>query len=295
MLNETATGTKFTQLVLVKEVNTGIAKNGTKYARGVMLDNSATVKFICFDELVADKLITLENSPAMLTGIMQLDSYSKGRQIKVENVEKTEPEADLSNLPQQTIEVDIEAGTRRFMELCNSVQRQGIAEFVAWLLTTDFFAAPASTMHHGAYEGGLLEHALSTYDNLIRLSELYSIELPAESLIITSLFHDVCKTGMYIKQQRSVKKDGNWISVDGYAIEDKLPLGQGEKSVMLLMKYMELTDAEMLAIRWHMGGWDESAQGYGGGKAISATFSSQPLAILLHMADMADNYLCGRR
>ena len=83
--------------------------------------------------------------------------------------------------------------------------------------------------------------------------------------------------------------------MDCYTFEDKLPLGHGEKSVIMLMKFIELNIDETMAIRWHMGGWDESAQGYVGGKAISTAFAAYPLAVLLHMADMADNYLCGRR
>ena len=49
-----------------------------------------------------------------------------------------------------------------FKELFNAwVKRPGAAELLAWLESTDFFEAPASTKYHGAYPGGLLEHSLN--------------------------------------------------------------------------------------------------------------------------------------
>lgn len=54
----------------------------------------------------------------------------------------------------------------RFIELLRSTKREGIEELIAWLETTDFYIAPASTRFHGNYEGGLLEHSLNVYDLL---------------------------------------------------------------------------------------------------------------------------------
>ena len=47
----------------------------------------------------------------------------------------------------------------RFKEIfISQVTRPGAADLLAWLGTTDFFEAPASTRFHGAYPGGLVEH-----------------------------------------------------------------------------------------------------------------------------------------
>ena len=40
------------------------------------------------------------------------------------------------------------------------ITRPGVDKLIAWLETTDFFKAPASTKFHGNYEGGLLAHSL---------------------------------------------------------------------------------------------------------------------------------------
>ena len=44
------------------------------------------------------------------------------------------------------------------------------------------------------------------------------------------------------------------------------------------------TDAEALAIRWHMGAYDDAAKG--GSKVLSAAMAATPLVYALHAADM---------
>ena len=48
----------------------------------------------------------------------------------------------------------------------NFIKRQGTEELLNWLLTTDFFVAPASTKYHCACEGGLVQHSVSVYKTL---------------------------------------------------------------------------------------------------------------------------------
>lgn len=295
MLIDIKSGQRINTALLMHVDASGMSQKGTFYARGTVADNTATVKFICFEPEIAKIICDNDNKPLLVSGVVQNDSYSGGLQLKIEKADEVEAQFDISNLPVDDREKEIEALCKRFEGLCALVRRPGFEQLLTWLKTTDYFRAPASANYHGAYEGGLLEHSLSTYDNLDRLCGIFETDVEPESRIITALFHDLCKTDFYIKTKRNVKEDGVWKTVDGYAFDDKLPLGHGEKSVILLMKYIELSRAESLAIRWHMGGWDESAQGYIGGKSISAAFAECPLAVLLHMADMADNYLCGRR
>ena len=74
-----------------------------------------------------------------------------------------------------------------------------------------------------------------------------------------------------------------------YAVEDKFPFGHGEKSVFLIERFIRLKPAEAMAIRWHMGGFDEAARG--GSFAISVAYEKYPLAIKLHLADLESTYL----
>lgn len=56
----------------------------------------------------------------------------------------------------------------RFKEIYQTqITRTGAPELLAWLESTDFFTAPASTRFHGAYPGGLVDHSLNVYFALI--------------------------------------------------------------------------------------------------------------------------------
>ncbi len=185
---------------------------------------------------------------------------------------------------------------QRFINLLQKTKRPGVDNLIGYLETkTDFFTAPASAKYHGAKEGGLLEHSLVVYDELERSLEWYGIECSAESAVIIALLHDVCKTNFYKKVIKN-QKDGylpngkpNWVEVEGYEIEDQFPLGHGEKSVILLQRYIWLFDDEIMAIRWHMGAWDDAARGYAGSLQLAAAMQKYPLITALHTADMIAN------
>ena len=72
-------------------------------------------------------------------------------------------------------------------------------------------------------------------------------------------------------------------------MEDAFPFGHGEKSVFLIERFLRLKPAEAMAIRWHMGGFDEAVRG--GSIAISLAFDKYPLAVKLHLADLEATYL----
>lgn len=171
-----------------------------------------------------------------------------------------------------------------------NIKRDGADQLFAWLEGTDFFTAPASTRFHSAYEGGLLEHSLNVFRNLIDRFPNGS-GYPMESLAICGLLHDLCKVEFYKTSMRNVKNDttGNWERVSFYSIDEQFPYGHGEKSVFLIERFMSLTTDEALAIRWHMGGFDSDAKA--GGYSISAAFAKCPLAVMLHVADLEATYL----
>lgn len=178
-----------------------------------------------------------------------------------------------------------------FLQIYNEyVKRQGSQEFLDWLLKTDFFTAPASTKYHGACEGGLLLHSLNVYKTL---RERYFEEGKdsEESFAICALLHDLCKAQFYKVSTRNVKNDvtGQWEKVPYYTVEDAFPYGHGEKSVFLIERFMRLKTSEAMAIRWHMGGFDNSARG--GSFAISLAYEKYPLAVKLHLADLESTYL----
>ena len=171
-----------------------------------------------------------------------------------------------------------------------NIQRQGANELLEWLLQTDFFTAPASTKFHCACLGGLVQHSVSVYNVLLE-KHFNKDEDSKESFAICALLHDLCKAQFYKVSTRNVKNEdtGKWEKQPFYAVEDKFPFGHGEKSVFLIERFMRLKTYEAMAIRWHMGGVDDTAKS--GGFAISLAFEKYPLAVKLHLADLESTYL----
>ncbi len=155
------------------------------------------------------------------------------------------------------------------------VTRPGSEKLLDWLdHKTDFFSAPASTRFHGACTGGLCMHSLNVYHALH--DTFFTEGESEESFAICALLHDLCKANYYKAGTRNVKNEttGQWEKVPSYSVEDLFPYGHGEKSVFLIERFMKLKVEEAVAIRWHMGGFDDAARG--GCFAISEAYDKYP-------------------
>lgn len=184
----------------------------------------------------------------------------------------------------------MKANKERFLELYReNIGRPGADKLLAWLESTDFFVAPASTRFHAAYEGGLLEHSLNVYE-VLKTKHYTPAEDDLESFTIVSLLHDLCKAGFYTIEMRNRKNErGEWEKVPFYTVDDKFPYGHGEKSVFLIERFLRLRNEEAVAIRWHMGGFDDAAKA--GSFAIANAYEKYPLAVKLHLSDLEATYL----
>lgn len=182
----------------------------------------------------------------------------------------------------------------KFITICREkIKRDGLDSLLNWLENeSDFFVAPASTRFHGNHEYGLLEHSLNVYDALNELVKQFPhLNISEETIAIAALFHDLCKANYYVVSTKNVKDEttGVWRKEPFYKADDQYPVGHGEKSVIILMKHMQLTDDEIYAIRWHMGGFDSAVKG--GDFGSSKAYEICPFAVLLHLADMIASYL----
>lgn len=91
----------------------------------------------------------------------------------------------------------------RFIEIFTSqIHRPGAAELLEWLESTDFFEAPASTHYHGSYPGGLVEHSLNVYYELIGAGRVPGVPT-AETYAVVALLHDICKADFYAQSTRN--------------------------------------------------------------------------------------------
>ncbi len=176
-----------------------------------------------------------------------------------------------------------------FIKLLRETNREGIENLLDFLEKSDFYKAPASTRFHGSKEQGLLEHSLKVYEILEEKMKHtpIKIDIPEESIRITALLHDICKTNYYSVDYRNAKNAlGVWEKVPYYKVDDTIPYGHGEKSVMMISEYIKLTNDEKYAIRWHMG-YTEPKELY---STIGLAYTKYPFALLMHEADLEATY-----
>ena len=193
------------------------------------------------------------------------------------------------------MKVDITPYKNEFIELLRSTKREGMEDVIEDLESNGFFTAPASAGHHLNVEGGLVLHSLNTckaalavWEGMKKVEPTLEKEVSRESVIIASLLHDVCKMDIYIPGMKRKKNAmGVWEDVPGYKVSyKKFPMGHGEKSlVLLLCDGLELTDAEMLAIRWHMGPWGVNMNSFEDQRNYDTAHTLYPLVMIIHTAD----------
>ncbi|MFR0823058.1 MAG: HD domain-containing protein [Clostridia bacterium] len=169
-----------------------------------------------------------------------------------------------------------------FIKLLQETNRPGMDQLILFLKNSDFFEAPASTRFHGAFQGGLLEHSMKVYEILKTKTQ------DSDSVRIIALLHDICKANFYKVDYRNAKNElGVWEKVPYYTVDDTIPFGHGEKSVMMISEFIKLTNEEKYAIRWHMG-FTEPKELY---TTIGLAYKKYPIALLTHEADLEASYL----
>lgn len=148
--------------------------------------------------------------------------------------------------------------------------------FMNWLVNMGFFMKPASISFHEQQSGDLFRHSFAVADVLIDMTEKFDVEWERpQSPFIVGMFHDVCKMDDYMDENASdivmmgtgspVSKNPKWVKNP-----KKLLKGHGDKSVMMLSQWINLTEEEMLCIRYHMGAyqtdewqeWDRAIRKY---------------------------------
>ncbi len=193
---------------------------------------------------------------------------------------------------------------QEFLDLLRSTEREGVEEVIEELEELGFFKAPASTKFHLNEEGGLLLHslnvcktALNLRKTMLEMDDSLLELLPKDSVIIASLLHDTCKADIYKPTIKNEKRNGIWIEVPGYNVDySNFPLGHGEKSVIVLLRAgLDLTDDEIMAIRWHMHAWDLPFQSNDIRGNFNKAKDTCPLLTLVQAADGLASHLLERK
>ncbi len=197
-----------------------------------------------------------------------------------------------SELPKNFPVIDnYESRKDLWYKMVRHITRPGISDLVYWIKNnSDYLWCPASSSSegtkHGYEKGGLLNHSLNVFENLNILNMEKKLGLELESMVIMGLFHDLCKANSYIsKKELSINESGEFVKQFKLSYSGSFPMGHGEKSVVILQGFIQLSEYEMLAIRWHLGAWDHGIHGYPGKYQFSAALVNYPSVGALIIAD----------
>lgn len=162
---------------------------------------------------------------------------------------------------------------KRIDKFCELVGEHIPKEIILKLQEDGFFIKPASIHHHGQYDGALFDHSYEVTKALVEMTEKLGLEWELErSPYVVGMFHDLCKLDNYIRSDSE-----SW----EYNNATLLP-GHGEKSAIMALRLMELTDEELYCIRWHMGAFDDKENWNSYGRACTM----YPNVLYTHTADM---------
>mgnify|MGYP001038675660 CR=1 FL=1 len=199
----------------------------------------------------------------------------------------------------------VEAAKKLYTELFNDViikDYPNAKNLFEYIKQSTFFTDPASIKYHSSYEGGLCVHSVFVKDRLSDLIEHnlnnfatknITYEYKESDVAIAALCHDLCKIGTYKIATRNVKVKSpsgvtNWQEEQFYTYnEPEFVYGHGEKSAFLISKFVEVPDFVLQAVRYHMGGIET----FGHDPNASKAYAQNPLALLLHIADLQATYL----
>lgn len=165
-----------------------------------------------------------------------------------------------------------------FIEHLLSTQREGVVQLTDWLRTTDFFHAPGSERYHNVHTGGLVKHSLEVFQLLMEKNVRYGLGFTLNVMIIVALLHDLDKIGRYTINR---SKDG----VVGWRARRRTVADppHGFASLLIVKRFIQLSDEESMAIVWHMGAWHTRSREHF--RLLNKACRTYPLVMALISAD----------
>lgn len=182
------------------------------------------------------------------------------------------------------------------LEALLKTNRDGVLDLIGYMREIGFFEAPASGGNHSHEKGGLAAHSV----NVMFTAEKIGVALLGgkayneiqESVILVSLLHDLGKCGDYGKQMYipNMIKDGRPTKAEPeqkYKQSEAkpwkrnpalLPIDHATRSIKLATLFLDLTEEEEFAIRYHDGLYETANYGMKGHET--------PLLLILHWADL---------
>ena len=192
---------------------------------------------------------------------------------------------------------------QEYIDLLREIKRPNcdIEGFIAYLESTDFFSAPASTQYHCSFPGGLCLHSINVYKALVKLNQAFGNTYKDDTLLLVGLLHDLDKILKYERTSKNEKEycdDGDksdslgrfrWKTTESYKVKDssnKVNLGnKGFASYMIASMFFSLSEEETYAIMYQYSAISNEQL-----TDLSAILSKYNLCVLLHSADIVTTY-----
>ncbi len=122
----------------------------------------------------------------------------------------------------------------KIINALKATNRAGMDNVISYLEKSSFFTDPASCNNHYNFAGGLAKHSYNVMRSALALRKAFieaeptlESKLTENKIIVTTLLHDICKTGKYKIEKKNKKnlETGKWEVVDAYVIgNDKFQL-----------------------------------------------------------------------
>lgn len=164
-------------------------------------------------------------------------------------------------------------------------KREGMDGLVEYMEEIGFFSAPCSGGNHLSCEFGLVHHTrnvMMAAENIgyALLGKTKYMEI-RDSVMIAAALHDLGKCGDYGKQMYvpNILKSGKASEAKPFKRNpDLLPLDHATRSIKLATLFIDLTEEEEFAIRYHDGLYETANYGVKGHETA--------LYLILHYADL---------
>lgn len=159
------------------------------------------------------------------------------------------------------------------------ITRKGVKELNNYLEKHGLFSSPASTKYHLCVEGGLVIHSINVAKLALELKKSLLPSASDESVILCALFHDCHKVTDGFSNPTYIKNEINGTEKQPYLWnKNQFSFSGAHKSLLIISKFIELTQDEMQAIAYHDGPYVDAWQ--------DIASDPYPLTFLIHFADL---------
>ena len=156
------------------------------------------------------------------------------------------------------------------------VHRDGIDDMLKWYDDNGFYEAWASTSFHCNYVGGLAEHTFNVITNALKLADVLGSDVSRESIVLCALVHDAGKCNYYVP---NLLKSGKTSGSKPMKINPDLRIkNHAFRSLMIVSKFLELSESERICILCHDGFFENLNREY--------MLSLDELLYIVHSADL---------